>query len=307
MLSAAFSPQTERRPDTFCSSLSSAGFRHNTTFKVHWKFRFARGFSMSVVCACLSKAHRSHSDIQSNNRGSACETVRNAVPSFACSTSLHLNRSWHRNILPAISHLERGLPRTAQAQFAMAHQPGTVLGMHSKASFLEPTYCRRAMTASSPLWGCTSQLLLSFCLVSSAFSADCTKLHSVVTDSSTALGTSKRVSWTSLYQVFPSTPAPGHCWQVPDHIEEQTSSKGNINPKVILKIVGSLKNLPKFLLFGKILIHIPDNISSAVSMLNYKASRILYSSSYNLLVASAGQDWDPGICLSVSSPESTKI
>lgn len=45
-------------------------------------------------------------------------------------------------------------------------------------------------------------------------------------------------------------------------------------------------------------------LSPAVSMLNNKASRALHnSSSYNLLVASAGQNWDPGICLSVSSPE----
>lgn len=97
-----------------------------------------------------------------------------------------------------------------QGQHGHSLQWHTRTGNSLKASFFEPTSCRRAMTASCLSVRLHLPALLSFCSASLAFSADCTKLHGVVTESSTAPGTSKRLSWTSFYKEF----SPLHLFQL---------------------------------------------------------------------------------------------
>lgn len=79
----------------------------------------------------------------------------------------------------------------------------------------------------------------------SVASADCTKLHSVVTKSSTPPGTSKRISWTSFIKSFSLYTCSSSLSASTSPHREQTSSKSNIHPNGIFKILESLKNLPK--------------------------------------------------------------
>lgn len=125
---------------------------------------------MSVVSAWHSKGHRSHSDLQSNNGGSAHEIVRNAVPSFACSTSLHRNGSWHRNTcLPSPTW---SVGCQGQHRHSLQWHTRLAQGWEStqKPLSLSQLFAEEQWQHLASLWGCTSQLLLSFCLVSLAFS-----------------------------------------------------------------------------------------------------------------------------------------